>query len=396
MNTDKVGKRKRRSDEQKKRRQEFEKGPWPCSYCECTPYTSIAGFRDYMILVHKKNCSWTGVVCDFTDKETEERIGDHIRSQRAKKRRRTTKPTASAEPESSPSTSLGLADQETTTQPGTCLLSTAANNQPELQDVGSEASIIRLLAGSPSASDVVNELEIYGDAAWTPDPAMLDGWNALLGLDTGAGVTDPQPAVSASDNVEGSANIDQGKVSLHEVGIMTDVIKSDFAVQVVPSYDVGVQTVTTSHNSATQTPRSGGRYLPEGISLKRVLEELQESPDLSLGEIRGRLLAELQQQPSNEAINLLNFMLCAMMQTHKDLISAVCNAQAEAGRLQERDPQAARVRLENTMVKIRCEMNRHLGDASHAAAASVAVEIERQPLTQLIEDTDYEVISDVD
>jgi len=80
--------RMRHSEEQKKCRREFERVTWPCSYCECALYTSIAGFRDHMILIHKKNCSWTGVISNFVDETTAEGAGERIRSQRAKKRRR--------------------------------------------------------------------------------------------------------------------------------------------------------------------------------------------------------------------------------------------------------------------------------------------------------------------
>ena len=50
-----------------------------------------------MILVHKKNCSWTGVISDFTDEATAACAGERIRSQRAKKRLRTRDPTGSAD-----------------------------------------------------------------------------------------------------------------------------------------------------------------------------------------------------------------------------------------------------------------------------------------------------------
>jgi hypothetical protein len=396
MDIDKVGKRKRRSDEQKKRRREFERGPWPCSYCDCAPYTSSAGYRDHMILVHKKSCSWTGVVGDFADDETAANVGDHIRSQRAKKRRRTIGPTTSVEPQRL--ASLELADQELTSasaaQPDSGPSSMASESQPAGLNADLETSIIRLLVGSPSTTGVVGNMASYSDATWTPDPVMWEEWNTLLGPDTGAVISDAQPA-STSDIVNGGVNIDQGQVSLHDESTMIDVIKCDVAVQVVPSCDASVQAVTTCYNSATQTLRGEARYLPNGVSLGRVLEEIQENPDLSLGQIRGRLLTESQLQPSDDTIDLLNFVLFAMMQTRKDLISAVCNAQIEAGRLRERDPQAARVRLDTTMAMVRCEMNRDLDVVSHTAAANVAVEeIERPSRSQSYGDSDCEVVSD--
>jgi transposase InsO family protein len=396
MDIDKVGKRKRRSDEQKKRRREFERGPWPCSYCDCAPYTSIAGYRDHMILVHKKSCSWTGVVGDFADDETAANVADHIRSQRAKKRRRTIGPTTSVEPERL--ASLELADQEITsasaTQPDSGPSSMASESQPAGLSADQETSLIRLLVGSPSTTGVVGDMASYSDATWTPDPVMWEEWSTLLGPDIGAVISDAQPA-STSDIVNGGVSIDQGQVSLHDESTMTDAIKCDVAVQVVPSCDASVQAVTTCYNSATQTSRGEARYLPNGVSLGRVLEEIQENPDLSLGQIRGRLLTGSQLPPSDDAIDLLNFVLFAMMQTRKDLISAVCNAQIEAGRLRERDPQAARVRLETTMAMVRCEMNRDLDVVSHTAAANVAVEeIERSPRSQSYGDSDCEVVSD--
>ena len=96
MDTVRSGNRMRRSEELKKRRREFERGPWPCSY-ECALYTSIAGLRDHVTPIHKKNFSWTSVISDFTDEAIAACAGERIRSQRAKKRRRTRDPTGSAD-----------------------------------------------------------------------------------------------------------------------------------------------------------------------------------------------------------------------------------------------------------------------------------------------------------
>lgn len=390
------GKRTHRSEEQKKRRREFEKGPWSCSYCGCTPYTSIAGFRDHMILVHRKNCSWTGVVTDFNDEATAVCVGEHIRSSRAKKRRRNHEPNGGAMSEMS---SRSIDKEMTSSAASTsrhCISTARTTSELEVLNAESTNSIIRQLTESPFVGGVGEDFEVCTDVTWTPDSTMMDVWNALLGPDEGIDDSVVRLAVE-SDVGTGDANTGNLAVPSHVASLITDNNKRDVAVQVVPSCDAGIQAVAPSCSSVTQTPRNKPLYLPGGVSLGRVLEEIQEGPDLSLAQMRERLLAGSSQPLPDEAINLLEFILRAMMMTRKDLISAVCNAQNEAGRLRERDPQAAQLCLDTVAARVRCEMRRDLCAASHAVPVDNAVEeIERPPRSISTGERDNAIIIDDD
>ena len=151
-----------------------------------------------------------------------------------------------------------------------CRSSAASNNEPEVLSAEPATSKVNLLIGSPSSKSVVSELEVCSEVAWTPEPAMLDAWTALLGPDGSVDVPVVQLGVE-SEVANGIANLKYPAVSSHDVSTMTDVIKCDVAVQVAPSCDASVQAVTVSHGSSTQTPRSGALYLPGGVSLERLL-----------------------------------------------------------------------------------------------------------------------------
>ena len=60
-----------RTQEQKIRRRQREQRPRVCPFCSHVPFTSASGFRDHVILVHQRHCSWSGIVRPFTNAEEE-------------------------------------------------------------------------------------------------------------------------------------------------------------------------------------------------------------------------------------------------------------------------------------------------------------------------------------
>lgn len=61
----KVGTIRKRSEKEKAKRRNREKGPHPCPLCDHTPFKSISGLRAHVIGVHQKHCSWTKRISDL-------------------------------------------------------------------------------------------------------------------------------------------------------------------------------------------------------------------------------------------------------------------------------------------------------------------------------------------
>jgi hypothetical protein len=70
--------RKVRTLEQKVKRKQREQRPRGCPYCTHAPFTSASGFRDHVILVHQRYCSWSGIVRPFVNKEEERLAVDGV------------------------------------------------------------------------------------------------------------------------------------------------------------------------------------------------------------------------------------------------------------------------------------------------------------------------------
>jgi hypothetical protein len=70
--------RKVRTSEQKVKRKQREQRPRGCPYCTHAPFTSASGFRDHVILVHQRYCSWSGIVRPFVNKEEERLAVDGV------------------------------------------------------------------------------------------------------------------------------------------------------------------------------------------------------------------------------------------------------------------------------------------------------------------------------
>jgi hypothetical protein len=76
----KIRRRRRgpRTQEQKDRRREKERGPWQCPLWERKAFASVSGLRRHAALVHCQYCIWSGVMGPLCDGEHEKRAMDMI------------------------------------------------------------------------------------------------------------------------------------------------------------------------------------------------------------------------------------------------------------------------------------------------------------------------------
>jgi hypothetical protein len=59
--------RRPRTEAEKLRRREINRGPFSCPYCTRPPFQHRSGFRRHIILTHHMHCSWSGAIRPFAD-----------------------------------------------------------------------------------------------------------------------------------------------------------------------------------------------------------------------------------------------------------------------------------------------------------------------------------------
>jgi hypothetical protein len=246
-----------RTEEQKLRRANLERGPWHCSLCNHKTFTSLTGFRGHVILAHNQNCSWTGRISEFKSDDEKQKVISAVKKSRSHRKRSSASATSRQPVVSEPNEFSGA----------------HVDQVPDLKsNEGSVEPVSSFLNCRQLRLDINTSLE-----------------NANHGVR------------SFSDRSLEEFVGDSFLATLLE------------APPIVSTTEIGVQALCVGRRSAgVQMPLAGVMYMPAGITFQKLAEIYFRQPEISVRELALQVSCSRDSPLPQEQLNVLEAVLSGM------------------------------------------------------------------------------------